>query len=89
MFENENLSRYLLNPSVSADEHPALFKFLGILFGVAVRTKKPLDLHLAPCMWKLIAGMPLRVEDLEEVDHIYIQVFNEIKERIYCYFFSS
>ncbi|XP_035829751.1 probable E3 ubiquitin-protein ligase HERC1 isoform X3 [Aplysia californica] len=68
-----NRDRYLLNPSLSAEDHPALFKFLGILFGVAVRTKKPLDLHLAPCIWKLIAGMPLKVDDLEEVDHLYIQ----------------
>ena len=45
----------------------ALWRFLGILFGVAIRTKKPLDLHLAPCIWKLIAGMELKVEDLEEV----------------------
>jgi len=33
------------------------FKFLGILLGVAVRTKKPLDLHLAPAIWKLLAGL--------------------------------
>ena len=44
-----------------------IMKFLGILFGVAMRTKKPLDLFLAPPMWKLVAGMKLTVEDLEEV----------------------
>ena len=49
------------------DEHLMLFKFLGVLLGVAVRTKKPLDLHLAPMVWKQLAGMPLTVEDLEEV----------------------
>ncbi|XP_059169765.1 probable E3 ubiquitin-protein ligase HERC1 isoform X3 [Physella acuta] len=75
-----NRDRYLLNPSLSVDENAALFKFLGILFGVAVRTKKPLDLHLAPCIWKLIAGIPLKVDDLEEVDHLYIQSLRGIKE---------
>ena len=44
-----------------------MLKFLGILFGVAIRTKKPLDLHLAPCVWKLLVAEPLRVEDIEEV----------------------
>ena len=44
-----------------------LFKFLGILIGVAVRTKKPLDLHLAPSVWKQLAGMTLTQVDLEEV----------------------
>ena len=32
-----------------------------------MRTKKPLDLFLAPCMWKLVSGVTLTVEDLEEV----------------------
>ena len=32
-----------------------------------MRTKKPLDLHLAQPMWKLLAGMSLTAEDLEEV----------------------
>ncbi|KAH9513367.1 putative E3 ubiquitin-protein ligase herc1 [Bulinus truncatus] len=75
-----NLDRYLLNPSLSVEENGALFKFLGILFGVAIRTKKPLDLHLAPCIWKLVAGMSLKVEDLEEVDHLYIQSLKGIKD---------
>ena len=59
--------RFLLNPALTGEANAALWKFLGILFGVAIRTKKPLDLHLAPCIWKLIAGMELKVEDLEEV----------------------
>ena len=32
-----------------------------------MRTKKPLDLHLAQPMWKLLAGITLTTEDLEEV----------------------
>jgi len=44
-----------------------MFRFLGILLGVAMRTKKPLDLYLAPPVWKQLAGMPLSSDDLEEV----------------------
>ena len=58
-----------MNPALTGEANTPLWKFLGILFGVAIRTKKPLDLHLAPCIWKLIAGMELKVEDLEEVGH--------------------
>ena len=58
------ITRYVFNPSCTDYD---LFKFLGVLFGVGMRTKKPLDLFLAPCMWKLIAGMMLTIEDLEEV----------------------
>ena len=62
-----NRDRFLLNPALTSSEHMEQFKFLGILLGVAIRTKKPLDLHLAPMLWKQIAGMPLTVDDLEEV----------------------
>ncbi|XP_062621584.1 probable E3 ubiquitin-protein ligase HERC1 [Saccostrea cucullata] len=68
-----NRDRFLLNPARCGEDDLAMFKFLGILFGVAIRTKKPLDLHLAPSVWKLLVGIPLRLEDLEETDHIYIQ----------------
>nr|XP_022329995.1 probable E3 ubiquitin-protein ligase HERC1 isoform X2 [Crassostrea virginica] len=68
-----NRDRFLLNPARFGEDDLAMFKFLGILFGVAIRTKKPLDLHLAPSVWKLLAGIPLRLEDIEETDHIYIQ----------------
>lgn len=44
------------------------FRFLGILMAVAIRTKKPLDLHLAPWVWKQLCSMPLAGPDLEEVD---------------------
>ena len=44
-----------------------MFVFLGILLGVAIRTKKPLDLHLAPTVWKQLAGMQLTTDDLSEV----------------------
>lgn len=54
------------------------FKFLGILMGVAVRTKKPLDLHLAPLVWKQLCCIPLTLEDLEEVDLLYVQTLNSI-----------
>ena len=43
------------------------FKFLGILFGIAIRTKKPLALPLAPIVWKLLAGIAPTSADLEEV----------------------
>lgn len=68
-----NRDRYVLNPELKSDECKLMFKFLGILFGVAMRTKKPLDLHMAPCVWKLLVGMPLKVEDIEEIDFMYIQ----------------
>lgn len=72
------LARLLLNPSACLDEHLVQFKFLGILVGVAIRTKKPLDLHLAPMVWKQLCCIPLMLEDLEEVDLLCVQTLNGI-----------
>ncbi|TRY89480.1 hypothetical protein DNTS_016060 [Danionella cerebrum] len=67
-----NRDRFLLNPSACLEEHLLQFKFLGILMGVAIRTKKPLDLHLAPMVWKQLCCVPVSLEDLEEVDLLYM-----------------
>lgn len=63
-----NTDRFLLNPGALSDDHMIQFRFLGILMAVAIRTKKPLDLHLAPWVWKQLCSMPLAETDLEEVD---------------------
>ncbi|XP_028981614.2 probable E3 ubiquitin-protein ligase HERC1 isoform X4 [Esox lucius] len=73
-----NRDRFLLSPSACLEEHLLQFKFLGILMGVAIRTKKPLDLHLAPLVWKQLCCIPLTLEDLEEVDLLYVQTLNSI-----------
>ena len=48
--------RYVFNPSLTSADDAENFRFLGVLMGVAIRTKKPLDLHLAPIVWKMLAG---------------------------------
>ncbi|XP_065100040.1 probable E3 ubiquitin-protein ligase HERC1 isoform X2 [Paramisgurnus dabryanus] len=63
-----NTDRFLLNPAAASDDHMVQFRFLGILMAVAIRTKKPLDLHLAPWVWKQMCCIPLGAADLEEVD---------------------
>ncbi|KAG2466568.1 HERC1 ligase, partial [Polypterus senegalus] len=60
--------RFLLNPSASSEDHMVQFRFLGILMAVAIRTKKPLDLHLAPWVWKQLCSIPLNSQDFEDVD---------------------
>ncbi|XP_066271875.1 probable E3 ubiquitin-protein ligase HERC1 [Branchiostoma lanceolatum] len=75
-----NRDRFVLNPSATSHEHLHQFKFLGVLFGVAIRTKKPLDLHLAPMVWKQLAGMPLTIDDVEDVDALFVQSLRSIRD---------
>ena len=60
----------MLNPAMMSEDDMFMFRFFGILLGVAIRTKKPLDLYIAPPVWKQLAGMPLTADDLEEVGEI-------------------
>lgn len=46
--------------------------FSGILLGIAIRTGSPLSLSIAEPVWKQLAGMPLGVSDLTEVDKDYV-----------------
>ena len=62
-----NTDRYVFDPTCTSPKDIRHLKFLGLLFGVAMRTRKPLNLHLARPMWKLLAGMTLTPDDLEEV----------------------
>ena len=45
--------------------------------GIAIRTGSPLSLSLAEPVWKQLAGMPLTVADLAEVDRDYLPGKND------------
>ena len=59
--------RFVFNPVCTSEKDLQHLKFLGVLFGVAIRTKKPIQLHIAPPMWKLLVGMSMTAKDLEDV----------------------
>lgn len=75
-----NQDRYILNPQLTSPLHLSWFKFLGILFGVAIRTKKPLAIPLASIVWKLLVGDNVSIDDLEEVDALYAQSLRGIRD---------
>ncbi|KAK5649906.1 hypothetical protein RI129_000935 [Pyrocoelia pectoralis] len=78
--EGFNKDKYLFNPQMNSPQYVMWFKFLGILMGVAIRTKKPLSLSLAPIIWKLLAGEPVGTEDVEDVDSMYMQTLRSIRD---------
>ncbi|XP_018567016.1 probable E3 ubiquitin-protein ligase HERC1 [Anoplophora glabripennis] len=82
--EGYNRDKYLLNPQLLSTQNLNWFKFLGILFGVAIRTRKPLALSIAPLIWKLIVGEPVSIEDLEDTDCMYIQSLRSIRDIHLC-----
>uniref|UniRef100_T1IYS2 HECT-type E3 ubiquitin transferase n=1 Tax=Strigamia maritima TaxID=126957 RepID=T1IYS2_STRMM len=67
-----NRDCFLLNPMAKNAIHLNMFKLLGILMGIAIRTGSPLSLNLAEPVWKHLAGMPISPSDLTEVDRDYV-----------------
>uniref|UniRef100_A0A8C4NJF8 HECT-type E3 ubiquitin transferase n=1 Tax=Eptatretus burgeri TaxID=7764 RepID=A0A8C4NJF8_EPTBU len=67
-----NRDCFLLNPTAHLPVHANMFRFLGVLLGIAIRTGSPLSLNLAEPLWKQLAGMNLTIADLSEVDKDFI-----------------
>ncbi|XP_038616113.1 E3 ubiquitin-protein ligase HERC2 [Tachyglossus aculeatus] len=67
-----NRDCFLLNPAARSNLHTNMFRFLGVLLGVAIRTGSPLSLSLAEPVWKQLAGLNLTIADLSEVDKDFI-----------------
>ncbi|EAL38855.3 AGAP011823-PA, partial [Anopheles gambiae str. PEST] len=63
-----NRDCFLLDPTLTSVLHMNMFRFLGVLMGIAVRTGSP----LAEPVWRQLCGETLRPADLTEVDRDYI-----------------
>ena len=68
-----NRDCFIINPTASSPVHLNMFRFLGALMGIAVRTGSPINLNLAPPVWKQLVGMTLTLSDLSEIDSDYVQ----------------
>ncbi|XP_048524463.1 E3 ubiquitin-protein ligase HERC2 [Dendroctonus ponderosae] len=67
-----NRDCFVFNPTSKTCLHLNMFRFLGVLMGIAIRTGSPLSLSLAEPVWKQLAGMDLTPADLTEIDRDYV-----------------
>ncbi|XP_055844671.1 probable E3 ubiquitin-protein ligase HERC2 isoform X2 [Episyrphus balteatus] len=67
-----NRDCFLLDPMLTSVLQMNMFRFLGVLMGIAVRTGSPLSLNMAEPVWRQLAGENLRASDLTEVDRDYV-----------------
>ena len=74
----QNRDKFLLNADEMTESKKRRFWFLGVLLGVAIRTKKPIALNLAPLVWKMIANCSTNWKDLENVDLHYAKTLKTI-----------
>lgn len=67
-----NRDCFLLDSTLHSVLQMNMFRFLGVLMGIAVRTGSPLSLSLAEPVWRQLAGETIRPTDLTEVDRDYV-----------------
>lgn len=48
------------------------FIFTGIILGIAIRCGSPLSLRFAEPIWKLLVGIELNIEDLQDIDRGFV-----------------
>eukprot|EP00042_Codosiga_hollandica_P059364 m.913445 g.913445 ORF g.913445 m.913445 type:complete len:4429 (-) comp60130_c2_seq1:227-13513(-) len=75
-----NQDAYLLNPASTKPEHLEMFRFLGVLMGIAIRTASPINLCLATPVWRQLSGRPLSLADLTEVALDYVAGLEYIRD---------
>ena len=68
-----NRDCFLLNPNLrQLPTHDSMFRFFGVLCGIAIRTGSPLSINLAEPVWKQLAGLSLTISDLTEMDKDFV-----------------
>jgi len=73
-----NREKWVINPSCSSSLHIAMYEFVGILMGIALRTSFTLNLDLPQWIWKQLLDEDVDQADLEAVDKLCIQALTEL-----------
>lgn len=75
-----NRDCFVVDASSTAPRVMAMFRFLGKLMGVAIRTKNPFNIDLAPIVWKHLVGERPDVTDIEAIDEAFAHGNKMIRE---------
>lgn len=63
-----NREKWTVNPAATTPACMAMWEFLGLLVGIALRTGNPLDLDLPSLVWKRLSGEPVTIGDVAAID---------------------
>jgi len=75
-----NREKWVVNPSSNTQLHLEMYESVGVLMGIALRTKAPLSLDLPSMVWKQLLTQKVDVSDLEAVDKLCVQALDQIQE---------
>ena len=64
----ENRDKYVIAPAATSSLHVQMFEFVGLLFGLCIRTGVRLPIDLPSFVWKPLVGDELTADDLFAID---------------------
>jgi len=73
-----NREKWIIAPSANSSLHLSMFEFVGVLMGIALRTKQTLSFDLPSLIWKQILNERIDITDLEAIDKLCVQALNEL-----------
>jgi len=73
-----NREKWVINPSCTSSLHFAMYEFVGVMMGIALRTGETLNLDLPPLLWKKLLGIKCDISDLEAIDKLCVQALAEM-----------
>jgi len=74
-----NSDKHLLNPAFCEPQHLELLRFMGRMFGLAIRSKHTLTLNLGSMFWKSLAQEPCTLSDLDDVDTTTASLLRQVR----------
>jgi hypothetical protein len=72
--------KWMIAPSKTSSTHLAMYEFVGVLMGIALRTKIALAFDFPSIVWKQLLGEPVEITDLEATDKLCVQAMNEMEK---------
>jgi len=75
-----NREKFIVNPGCRSSLYTAMYEFVGVMMGIALRTQVSLNLNLGGIIWKTLLGHKVDQDDLEAIDKLCIQALNELKK---------
>jgi hypothetical protein len=75
-----NRDRWLPNPQAKSTLALNMYMFVGKLMGIAIRNAEYLDLRLPSMVWKLLCNQQVEIDDLRQVDLLFVNVLDEVRQ---------
>eukprot|EP00466_Bigelowiella_natans_P021336 jgi/Bigna1/53538/estExt_Genewise1Plus.C_210001 len=90
----DHRDKYILKRAAShqCSECLDMLRFLGVLFGICIRTGVKMMLYCPPLMWKMLSGERVTRHDLKDIDYGTAEVlalFEQLDEKSFMQTFSS